>query len=152
MTPVPQPAATPVEPSWPPADPSVVLACTLWMEARNQGSRGLQAVANVIVNRANHPSWWGSDIRGVCLASEQFSSWNEGSTQVPLVKQAIASGDSVYNTAVETAKLAVAGTLPDITMTSDSYYALSMHTPPKWATPERFTVQIGTQRFYRVQI
>lgn len=138
--------------SWRPTDPQTVLACTLWMEARSDGKEGMQGVASVILNRAHDPSWWGHDVASVCLDPEQFSCWNEGSTQVPLVRHAMLSGDEDYALALNLAGLAVDGILPDNTGRADSYYALSRATPPTWATPARFTVQIGDQRFFRVQI
>jgi spore germination cell wall hydrolase CwlJ-like protein len=60
-----------------PFDTQGVLARTLWAEARSQGGEGMHAVANVILNRAAQPDWWGKDIRSVCLAPYQFSCWNE---------------------------------------------------------------------------
>ncbi len=89
---------------------------------------------------------------GVCLAHEQFSSWCEGSTQIPLVREAIANDDPVYALAVAIAGQAIAGTLPDITGGSDCYYAISLADPPYYDTPERFRVQIGEQRFFRVNL
>lgn len=132
--------------------PTSTLADTLWMEARSDGKDGMQAVASVILTRARNPRWWGGDIRSVCLKPYQFSSWNEGSTQLPLVAKAKADGDEAYALALNVATLAVQGILPDTTGGADSYYALSMAEPPVWATPARFTVQIGRQRFFRVEL
>lgn len=39
---------------------------------------GVAAVGSVIRNRADHPRWWGKDIKSVCLAPSQFSCWWEG--------------------------------------------------------------------------
>ena len=38
------------------------LARTLWGEARGEGRAGMQAVANVIRNRAARPGWWGRSV------------------------------------------------------------------------------------------
>lgn len=54
-----------------------LLALCVYGEARNQGLDGMLAVASVIVNRANNPCWWGSDIKGVILKAYQFSCLNE---------------------------------------------------------------------------
>ena len=56
-----------------------VMALTVWGEARGEGEDGQAAVACVIRNRAScQPrSWWGGDIRSVCLKPWQFSVWNE---------------------------------------------------------------------------
>ena len=133
-------------------DPVTTLADTLWMEARGDGKDGMQAVANVICNRANNPRWWGSSIAGVCLKPYQFSSWNPGSTQLPLVKEARGNGDASYAIALNLATLAVQGILPDMTKGSDSYYATSLKTPPTWATPAAFRCEVGAQRFYGVEL
>ena len=132
-------------------DPVVVLAETIWMEARSDGKDGMQAVANVVCNRSANPRWWGSSIAGVCLKPMQFSSWNAGSTQLPLVKAAQINGDLEYAIALNLADLAVKGILPDITRGSDSYYATTIK-PPAWATPDKFRVQVGTQRFYGLEL
>jgi hypothetical protein len=87
----------------------------------------------------------------VCLAREQFSSWNEGSTQIPLVKEAIEDGDPAYLAALKMAEWAVEGLLVDITRGSDSYYAVSIRAP-SWANENQFTVRIGQQKFYRVEL
>ena len=121
------------------------------MEARSDGLDGMQAVANVVLNRINHPRWWGHGIASVCLAPEQFSSWNDGSTQIPLVKQAIEKLDPVYLEAVKIAQSAVQDDLVDNTKGADSYFAISIPAP-SWAKENEFTVQIGRQRFYRTEL
>jgi len=133
---------------WPPTDPVTVLACTLWMEARGDGEEGMQAVANVVMNRVNHPLWWGKDVVSVCLAPKQFTCWNPGSTQIPLLRDAIVDGDPAYKIALMIAEWAIEGALMDITRGADSYFSISM-SPPFWARGTEFTVQIGRQRFFR---
>jgi len=135
--------------TWPPSDPATVLAATLWMECRSGGKTGMQSVANVVCNRVARPGWWGDDIRSVCLVPMQFSSWNEGSTQIPLVQKAMINGDPDWTIALSLANDAVAGKLPDITDGSTLYYDTSID-PPYWTKPPAiFTVEIAGQRFYR---
>jgi N-acetylmuramoyl-L-alanine amidase len=136
---------------WPPTDPEIVLACTIWMEARGDGLEGMHAVASVVLNRARNPRWWGKDIVSVCLMHDQFSSWNAGSTQTPLVCKAMGDGDAAYTDAVNIARLAMSGALEDITENSDSYYSVKSDRPD-WALPEYFTKQIGSQKFYRTEL
>ena len=136
---------------WPPADPVTTIACTIWMEARGDGQEGMHAVANVIMNRARNPRWWGHDIVSVCLAPWQFSSFDPGSTQIPLVKEAIVNGDPDYLTALKIAEWAVEGILADITDSADSYFAVTIP-PPYWSKRAEFTVQIGRQKFYRTEL
>ena len=136
---------------WPPADPLTAMACTIWMEARSDGQAGMQAVASIILNRTNHPRWWGHGILSVCLEPEQFSSWNTGSTQIPLVQKAIENGDAIYMEALKIAELAMEDDLPDNTRGADSYFAVSIPAP-SWAKENEFTIQIGRQRFYRTEL
>jgi hypothetical protein len=137
---------------WPPTDPATVLACTAWMEDRSAGKDGMQAVMSVVLNRARSGiTWWGSGIVGVCLAREQFSSWNGGSTQIPLVREAMNNGDADYAIALSLAGMALQDALPDTTRNSDSYFAADI-APPSWATSDKFTVEIGGQRYYRLYL
>jgi len=52
------------------------LARTMWGEARGEGDKGMQAVANVIMNRVAKKSWFGTGIIGVVLKDWKFSVWN----------------------------------------------------------------------------
>jgi len=118
------------------------------MEARSGAKDGMQSVLNVIVNRTRHGGWWGNSIVDVCLKPWQFSSWNEGSTQLPLVREAMSNGDEAYAVAMNLAALAVTGHLPDTTWGADSYYATTIP-EPGWAQKAVFTTEIAGQRFYR---
>lgn len=50
---------------------------TILGEARGESFEGQIAVAEVIRNRANNPSWWGNNPDSVCLKKFQFSFWND---------------------------------------------------------------------------
>ena|SRR5271154_800963 len=140
-------------PPWPPSDPTTALACTIWMEARGDGLEGMSAVANVVLNRACHPRWWGEDVVSVCLAPYQFSSWNEGSTEIPLVQVALSGRDPTYSTAYNIAHAVLSGILLDNTENADSYYDPDeIDPPPTWAIPSQFTKKIGRQKFYRTEL
>lgn len=128
-------------------DPLAVLARTIWGENRSGGARGMQSVANVVVNRANNPRWWGHSVLTVCLASEQFSCWMD--ERAPI--EAVTVADASFRLALDIASTAIAGNLPDITMHSDSYFAASAPLP-SWAKPAKFTVEIEGQRFYRLYL
>lgn len=57
-----------------------ILARTLYMEARSEGTTGIDAVASVIWNRANKTV---DNVPGVCLKKKQFSCWNSISDKDP---------------------------------------------------------------------
>lgn len=137
---------------WPPNDAAIVLACTAWMEDRSGGETGMQAVMNVVCNRAANPRWWGTDIVSVCYAPAQFSCWNQGSTQIPLARAATVSGDPQYVIAIRLATLAVQGLLPDVTGNADSYYAAQDKSPPLWSHSAPFCGSIGGNLFYRLYL
>lgn len=130
-------------------DPVVdTLARTVWGEARGCGSAGMQRVTNVIINRADHPSWWGRSIVGVCTQPWQFSCRNKGDPNLPKLL-AVTDADHEFAIAIGLAHRAVAGQLPDLTGGADSYYALSMKTPPDWATTAKRTAMDAWHAFYQ---
>ena len=55
----------------------LIMAKTVWGEARGESTEGQIAVAWVIKNRAMNPKWWGRTIEEVCLKKYQFSCWLE---------------------------------------------------------------------------
>lgn len=54
----------------------VLLARLLYGEARGASREVKYAIANVVLNRAERPCWWGSSVREVILAPRQFSCFN----------------------------------------------------------------------------
>lgn len=132
------------------ADPIDILARTIWGEARGLGPSGMSAVAAVVMNRANNPRWWGTDVVAVCQKPWQFSCWNNGDpNRAKLI--AVGPDDSQFADALGIADAAVRGTLADPTHGADSYFDSSIPAP-EWAMPEDFTVQIGSLSFYRTEL
>lgn len=145
--PQPEPVATPTD-----REMAVdTLARTIWGEARGDGAPGMSAVAAVIVNRADHPRWWGADIISVCTKPWQFSCRDAGDPNLPKL-EAVTQDDPSFVLALDIAERAVARTLPDPTNGADSYYDRSMPSPPAWVDGAIWTADIGTQRFYRVEL
>lgn len=122
-----------------------VLARTLWGEARGEGSAGMQAVANVVMNRAARGGWWGDDIIGVCQKPYQFSCWNKDD---PNYRQLLAvdGRDLYFATAQRIARRAVYGRLDDITGGADHYHAAGIS--PYWAQGQKPCAVIGNHIFY----
>lgn len=139
-----------------------VLARTIWGEARGEGTAGMQAVANVIMNRVaaakksfTYGLRWGSTVAGVCRKPAQFSCWNPYNGRslndyniVANYKMMIAvtTADPLFQSAMSIAELALLGTLKDITGGATSYYAGS---PPQWADAGNRTAVIGNHTFQR---
>ncbi|MDE2342900.1 MAG: cell wall hydrolase [Betaproteobacteria bacterium] len=135
------------------SDPQIVLARTIWGENRSGGYIGMQSVANVVINRAAHPRWWGKSPLTVCLDREQFSTWNaltdgEAPDANFLATIAVTDGDQDFRYALQIAQLALAKALPDITEGADSYYALTMTEAPPWTAKARHTLDLAGQSFW----
>ena len=123
-----------------------ILARTLYGEARGEGPEGMQAVANVIVNRARLGGWWGDSIETVCKKRFQFSLWNDLSDPNTVKTLQATPADPAYAQALDIAGRAIDGTLPDITGGATHYHADWVN--PEWANPQYMTAQIGKHSFY----
>lgn len=130
-------------------DPVDTLARTIWSEARGDGTAGMTAVANVVMNRVKDGGWWGSTVCSVCLCPEQFSCW-DGDDPNRAKLLAVTDADPQFVEAQGIATQAVAGKLADTTGGADSYYAVSIPAP-YWIASAKFTVQIGHQLFYKTE-
>lgn len=130
------------------SDP-VILAKTLWGEARGEGLRGMHAVACVILNRAAKPGWWGRSVTGVCLKAWQFSCWNPGDPNRVQLSE-LTDADHEYRKALDLARTALAGELEDITNGADHYYAPSVIPMPRWAKGQEPVATIGRHVFFRL--
>lgn len=128
------------------------LARTIWGEARSEGRAGMQAVANVVMNRFKQAqqsrtkaSRFGATIRGVCLKARQFSAWNFGDPNRAMM-QGVTLANPAFRLAYEIAQDAVMGKLSDLTNGSDHYHTVSIR--PDWSNGKAATKVIGSHRFY----
>lgn len=115
-----------------------VVARTLYMEAREDGTSGLKMVMTVIWNRA------GGDVAklaDVCLSRRQFACWNSISGKSPSTYQVkfpkgVVSGSGKdadsWAACVNLAKLAFDGTFKPVNSTWNSYYNPDKASPD-WA-------------------
>jgi N-acetylmuramoyl-L-alanine amidase len=132
-----------------------VLARTIFGEARGEGVQGMAAVACVIRNRVRldlhgdgRPDWWGEGYEGVCLKPWQFSCWNAGDPNRPLLER-VTKMDSLFAQAWAVASLAVAGGyLVDVTNGATHYHAKTVF--PDWAKGVKPCAEIGRHLFYRL--
>lgn len=129
-----------------------VLARTLWGEARGEGSTGMEAVASVILNRAEIGRrmggyWWGNTVIQVCQKPYQFSCWNK---QDPNFKKllSVTIDDIHFATAVRVARRAMLGFVKDQTIGATHYHTLDIL--PKWAKGQKPTTRIGHHIFYAI--
>lgn len=122
------------------------LARTLWGEARGEGRQGMQAVANVIMNRVRIGGWWGNTVEAVCRKPWQFSCWLATDPNSAKMRT-VTPDDAAFRTALELAQIAVTGKLSDITGGATHYHA--KHVSPAWAVGATLTKIIGNHIFYR---
>lgn len=123
------------------------IARTIWGEARGEGEHGMQAVANVIMNRVRRGGWYGLTPKEVVLKPKQFSCWLTSDPNYNKIKK-VTSVDKTFAQAMETAKRAYNGTLPDITMGATEYHARNIK--PNWNYSKLAeTGTIGNHVFYK---
>jgi len=126
----------------------LVLAQTIYGEARGEGAGGMSAVAAVIVNRAFIGGWWGDSVISVCKAPWQFSTWNEGDPNRPLIENLRPGANASFDLAWQIAGEAIGGTLGDVTGGATHYYAPGSINKPYWAVGANLTARIGGHDFF----
>lgn len=137
-------------PSDPDARDRVILAKTLWGEARGEGRRGMQAVAAVVMNRKRQGYRGRRSAAEVCLDPRQFSCWNGDDPNLPLLQRIDANPDADFVNAMQIARDALAGDLPDPTFGSKHYVATTLppRAMPDWLLGKTPVVTIGRHAFY----
>ena len=124
------------------------LAFVLWREARGEVHSGKVAVAYSIMNRVEHPKWWGSSVITVCIKPWQYSSLTDPKDpQLTRYPGEDLSWDECIQVALDVLDKKVPNPVPG----ADSYYAVSMDVagnPPPWSKESRFVAQVGGHTFY----
>ena len=124
------------------------LARTAWGEARGEGTQGMQAVCNVVMNRVKKGGWYGLTPEDVCLKPYQFSCWLKSDPNREKLLS-VNESDQSFATAKTLAKQAVNGKLPDITRGATHYLALkSLSAVPSWTKGMKVVASIGNHTFY----
>ena len=129
-----------------------IFAKTLYGEARGESLAGIEAVANVILNRhkiALHTNriWWGKTISEICLKPRQFSCWNPTDPNFKFLHQDL-SDDKLYQICKRVALRALHGNLIDNTHGATHYHTIRVN--PYWAKGFIPSAQIGNHLFYRL--
>jgi spore germination cell wall hydrolase CwlJ-like protein len=139
----------------------LMLAKTIWGEARSDGEYGMYAVANVIKNRAESPlnkkrgyRLYGKGIQGVISKNKAFSAWNDGDPNREKMLTLDPAGSSLsgrdleaWKSALKIASDVVDGKKPDITKGATHYHTTSIL--PRWASAGDKTGVIGSHIFYK---
>jgi N-acetylmuramoyl-L-alanine amidase len=118
-------------------DEKMCMALNIYHEARGEGSEGMIAVANVVVNRMRSKRY-PSTACAVVYQHKQFS-W----TLDPHLKPVLHFSPEI----LRIASLAVSGKLKDNTGGALHFHATRIK--PYWASSKRETAVIGNHVFYR---
>lgn len=132
---------------------SYILATTLWGEARGEDERGMQAVLNVIMNRAGGKF---DKATKIALSPSQFSFWNNitnksqyAATTAEKARDGSLQDSSKFTSALQLVEKARTGTLSDVTGGA-LYYFNPNKVNPSWAKKMTKTATIGNHDFYKV--
>lgn len=137
-------------------DDELMLAKTLYGEARGEPEQGQIAVAWVIRNRASRLNFAGNlygkegAIARVCRAPYQFSCWNSGDPNRPLLD---ALTPAQLDRQMRIADAVLTGRATDITKGADHYHTVEAPSwanqwPPYWATVFSESARFGGHVFY----
>ena len=135
-----------------PEDALEVFARTLWGEARGEGERGIEAVAEVIVNRVNHRprGLYGGSVEKVCKKPWQFSCWNPGDPNRNQL-MAVGPGDPQYEICLEVAQRALRGEITAQTNGAKHYMTKARRAqgwPRSWGRERQHCAEVGNHLFY----
>ena len=127
-----------------------LMALCVWREARGETMDAKKAVAWVIRNRADRPSWWGGpSVASVVLHPYQFSSFNHND---PNSSKLPTPGDPSWSASLIAAQIAFVKSESDPTSGAVDYYDRSMDAdPPPWAKDGSLVLScnIGALRFFK---
>lgn len=136
--------------------PWILFALCLWREARGCTLAEIEAIANVISNRAADPQKrFGKDLVSVITAKDQFTSIsppvnitrNEwvNATKWP------GSEDAEFLACCAIAdSFGQATNGADPTKGATNYYSVPIEDVPDWADPDKMTLSIGSFRFFKL--
>lgn len=128
-----------------------VLGLMIYREAAGEPYEGKVAVGYTVINRAEHPGWWGDDPYSVITKPWQYSSMTAPGD--PMTVKWPPLTDPTFLTCLRIAGDVYERRIPNPTPGCDSYYAAWMDAKgmtPKWADPKRFVAQIGGHKFYNL--
>ena len=116
------------------------LSINAYMEARNQGVKGMQAVTWVVLNRTKHPSYPSTPC-SVIAQPKQFSWYGNKPIQI--------KEKDAYTQAERVVEGVLSGKLKDNTNSSTHFH--SARIKPVWASRLSYTTTIGSHCFYKMK-
>lgn len=149
------------EPSPEVVEKIMLLARTIWGEARNQDREGMKAVAHVIINRTKDPlnvrrgyRLYGKTVEDVIMKSKAFSAWNTEDVNRKLMLAIQEDGKGLpkkdkeaFVMAMEIAVKVMTGETKDPTGGATHYH--TKRVKPFWSDRDKVTTVIGDHIFYK---
>ena len=134
-----------------------VLTATVYGEGRNQSILGLEAIASVVLNRAEYaakrhrPQFGNGSIRSACLAPWQFSCWNDGDPNRAVIETLdFTQPRGPLLECLTVASKALDGMLDDPTDGCRFYKVTDLPWPGDWGAEVPPVVTIGAHSFYKL--
>lgn len=123
----------------------LVMAQTIWGEARGESDEGQYAIGHVIKNRFDSNKWFSADsLEGVCKKKWQFSCWNEDDPNKEKMEKLTQEDIKDF---IEIANNVLDGSKESNVGKATHYYADYIK-EPKWAEGKTPIIKIGTHSFY----
>lgn len=123
----------------------LVMAQTIWGEARGESNEGQYAIGHVIKNRFDSNKWFSADsLEGVCKKKWQFSCWNEDDPNKEKMEKLTQEDIKDF---IEIAKSVLDGSKESNVGKATHYYADYIK-EPKWAEGKTPITKIGVHHFY----
>ncbi|MCP4379836.1 MAG: hypothetical protein GY798_00135 [Hyphomicrobiales bacterium] len=126
----------------------LTLARTLYGEARGEPTEGIEAVANVILNRVRS-NRYPNTVAKVCLQRLQFSCWNDNDPNKKIIARLKPGDSAVFDKVLGIAKRAVLGGLPNTVVGALHYHAKQIN--PSWvknSPAATLVARIGAHLFW----
>lgn len=107
----------------------LTLARTLYGEARGEPTAGIEAVANVVLNRVKS-NRYPNTVAKVCLQRLQFSCWNDNDPNRKIIEKLKPGDNPVFDAILAIATRALLGGLPSLVVGALHYHAKGIK--PNW--------------------
>jgi len=123
----------------------ILMAVMVCREAPFEARQIQLAVAQTVMDRADHPGWWGETPEGIITSPYQYSTMT-----APGDKQLTSwpsSSGAILKGCLEIAKDVLTKKSPRVLKGADSFYAEGIQ-PPKWAAEDKFVAQLGPLLFF----
>lgn len=128
------------------AEELLVMAKTIYGEARGEDREGQRAVGHVILNRFKLRPKYGADLAGVCLKKDAFEAWSEDNPNLGRMRNVGLSNSHVLRVCMISALEALSEY--DFTQGSTYYHAKDIEQVPKWAFGHAPIYSHGNHLFY----